>query len=179
MKDSWRYNIAAYRVDRLLELNMVAVAARRPLRGKPGAISWWVDDVMFEEVDRIKKGIEAPNPEEFDRQRAVSRVFDELIINIDRNLSNLLITKSWRLALIDHSRAFVAYHGIRNEANLTRCSRALLEKLKALTSQAVARVADSYLTTAEIQALIARRDRLVDFFEKASREKGEANVMFT
>jgi hypothetical protein len=55
----------------------------------------------------------------------------------------------------------------------------LLEKLKALTSQAVARVADSYLTTAEIQALIARRDRLVEFFEKASREKGEANVMFT
>jgi hypothetical protein len=179
MKDSWRYNIAAYRVDRLLELNMVAVAARRPLRGKPGAISWWVDDVMFEEVDRIKKGIEAPNPEEFDRQRALSRVFDELIINIDRNLSNLLITKSWRIALIDHSRAFVAYHGIRNEANLTRCSRALLEKLKALTSQAVARVADSYLTTAEIQALIARRDRLVEFFEKAARDKGEANVMFT
>ncbi len=179
MKDSWRYNVAAYRVDRLLRLNMVAVAAQRPLRGKPGAISWWVDNVMFEEVDRIKKGIEPPVPEEFDRQRALVRVFDELIINIDRNLSNLLITKDWKIALIDHSRSFVAHRAIRNEANLTRCSRPMLERMKQLTEAGLLQMTDSYLTASEIHALIARRDRILEFFEKAAREKGDANVLFS
>ena len=179
MKDSWRYNVAAYRVDRLLKLNMVAVTVARPLRGKPGAISWWVDDVMFEEAERIKKGIEPPDAEALDRQRAVSRVFDELIINIDRNYANLLITKSWKIALIDHSRSFVPYSGIRNEANLSRCSRGLMESMKGLTAAALSRAADTYLTTTQVQALLARRDRIVEYFEKLAREKGEPNVLFS
>jgi len=178
MKDSWRYNVAAYRVDRLLGLNMVAVAVQRPLKGKPGAITWWVDDVMFEEVDRIKQGKEPPQPEEFARQRALTRVFDELIINIDRNLANLLITKDWKIALIDHSRSFVAHHGIRNAENLTRCSRPLLEKMKQLTDAGVMSATDSYLTASEAHALIVRRDRILEFFEKAAREKGADNVLF-
>jgi len=46
-----------------------------------------------------------------------------LVINIDRNLANLLITKSWKIVLIDHTRCFTPYLGIRNKENLTRCSR--------------------------------------------------------
>jgi len=36
----------------------------------------------------------------------VVRLFDQLIYNTDRNLGNLLIDKSWRLWMIDHTRAF-------------------------------------------------------------------------
>lgn len=176
--DSWRFNVAAYKLDRLLELRMVAVAVPRTHQGKPAAFSWWVDDVMFEEVDRVKKDIAPPNPEDFDRQRALSRVFDELIINIDRNLSNLLITRSWKLALIDHSRSFNVYPSIRNRANLSRCSRALLAKTKSIDAASVTRAVGPHLKPAEITALLARRDRLVEFFEKEAKEKGEDKVLF-
>ena len=53
---------------------------------------------MFEEVERVTKDLKAPDPENFAGQVAVARVFDELIINIDRNLANTLITKSWNVA---------------------------------------------------------------------------------
>jgi len=178
MMDSWRFNVAAYKVDRLLGLKMATVAVRREFHGKPAAFSWWVDDVMFEEVDRIKKGLEPPDPEDFERQRAVSRVFDELILNIDRNLSNLLITKSWRIALIDHSRCFTPYPGIRNKANLTRCGRPLLESMKKLNSAGIAGAVQKFLTTAETDAMLARRDKIVAFFEQEVKEKGEASVLF-
>lgn len=177
MRDCWRFNIAAYKIDRMLGLKMVTVAVSRLFKGKSAGFSWWVDDVLFEEVDRIKKGLTSPDPEGFERQRILSRVFDELILNIDRNLSNLLITKSWQIALIDHSRSFTPYHGIRNKENLTRCSRDLLAKMKSLTAAALTRAAGNYLTGVEVQALISRRDRIVEFFEKRAREKGEENVL--
>lgn len=178
MRDSWRFNVAAYRVDRLLDLRMVTVAVPRLYKGKSAGFSWWVDDVMFEEVERLTKGIEPPNPEDFNRQRELSRVFDELIINIDRNHANLLITKSWKLALIDHSRSFNPYKGIRNRENLTRCGRPLLAKMKTLTTANVSAAVGKYLTAAEIAGVLARRDRIVEFFENAVREKGEEKVLF-
>ena len=179
MRDSWKFNIAAYRIDRLIKLDMVAVAMPRTFQAKPSAISWWVDDVMFEEVGRIQKKIQPPDQEAYDRQIAVTRVFDELIINIDRNLSNLLITKSWKIALIDHSRSFVPYSGIRNEANLTRCSRGLLAAMQAMTTATVTRAVGPYLTPVEVSAMLGRRDKIIEFFQNAAKEKGEDRVLFS
>jgi hypothetical protein len=179
MKDSWRFNVAAYKIDRVLALGMGTVVVARTYKEKPAAFSWWVDDVLFEEVERIKRELTSPDPEGFERQRALSRVFDELVMNIDRNNANLLITKSWKIVLIDHTRSFTPYHGIRNKENLTRCSRDLLAKMKSLTAAAVTRAVGTHLTVAEVQALMSRRDRIVEFFEKKAREKGEENVLFS
>src|SRR4030095_6129206 len=115
MKDCWRFNVAAYKIDRLLGLGMGTVVVARPYTGRPSGFSWWVDDVQFEEVERIKRELTSPDPEGFERQRALSRVFDELVMNIDSNLAHLLITKSWKIVLIDHTRCFPPYTGIRNK----------------------------------------------------------------
>jgi hypothetical protein len=105
-------------------------------------------------------------------------VFDELIMNIDRNLGNLLITNSWQVVLIDHTRAFTPYREIRNPDNLTRCSRALLARMSALTDVTVSKSVGTSLTRAEVTALLARRDRIIAFFKDAVKAKGEANVLF-
>ena len=178
MKDCWRFNVAAYKLDRLLDLGMGTVVVSRAFKGKPAAFSWWVDDVLFEEVDRIKKGLESPDPEGFDRQRAVSRVFDELVINIDRNVANLLITKSWNIVLIDHTRCFTTYPNIRNTDNLNRVSRKMIAKMKQLNKENVSAAVGSMLTAAEVDALLQRRDKIVVFFEKRAAEKGEDAVYF-
>jgi len=177
-RDSWRFNVAAYRIDRLLRLNMVPASVSRPYKGVPAAFTWWADDVKGEETQRIREHWTAPDSERFERQRAVGRVFDELIMNIDRNLGNLLITNSWQVILIDHTRAFAPYKDIRNRDNLTRCSRALLAQLSSLTEAAVGRSVGTLLTRVEIAALLARRDRITAFFNEAVKTKGEADVLF-
>lgn len=177
-RDAWRFNIAAYRLDRLLQLNMVPVSVSRGYEGSPAAFTWWVDDVKGQETQRVREQWTAPDAERFEQQRAVSRVFDELIINIDRNLGNMLITNSWQVVLIDHTRSFTPYKNIRNSDNLTRCSRALLARMKALTPDAIATRVGTSLTRTEITALIARRDRIVTFFNEEVKAKGEKNVLF-
>jgi len=176
MIDAWRFNIAVYKIDRLLNLNVVPVAVSRPFEGRPGGFSWWVDNILMDEADRLKNDVKPPDEEAFKRQMETLRVFDELIINIDRNYANILITKDWKINLIDHSRTMTAYPKIRNEANLTRCSRKLLAAMKSLKEEEVAAATGTFLKPAEVKALIARRDRIVEFFEKKAREKGESEA---
>ena len=177
-RDCWRFNVAAYRLDRLLQLNMVVPSVSRAYKGSPAAFTWWADDVKGEETQRIKEHWTAPDPERFEQQRAVGRVFDELIMNIDRNLGNMLITNSWQVVLIDHTRAFAPYKDIRNRDNLSRCSRALLAKMSALTTESITKSVGTSLTRTEIMALLARRDRIIAFFNDEQKTKGEQNVLF-
>ena len=92
-RDSYKFNIAAYRLDRLINLNMVPVSVERKVSGKPGSVTWWVDDVKMMEAERYKKKISPPNRAEWLDQMSNVRVFNELVYNTDPNLGNLLITR--------------------------------------------------------------------------------------
>ena len=101
-RDSWKFNVAGYRLDRLIGLNMVPVSVPRRSGTLMAAYTWWIDDVMMEEGDRLKKKLSAPDTDLWNQQMRLVRVFDQLIYNTDRNLGNLLITKDWRIWAIDH-----------------------------------------------------------------------------
>jgi hypothetical protein len=166
-RDSWRFNVAAYRIDRLLGLHLVPVSVERRWKAKPAAYTWWVDDVMMDEGERMKRKLESPDAACWNAHIRLVRVFDQLIDNIDRNLGNLVITNAWRIWAIDHTRAFRASATPRTPANLTHIDRATLAQLKALDQATLRRAVDRYLTSADIKAVLARRDAIVTHFESA------------
>jgi hypothetical protein len=161
-KDSWKFNVAAYRLAKLLHLtNMVPAAVARVVDGKPAALSWWIDEVAMDEKERLAKKAEPPNPSRWNDQMDTIRTFDQLIYNMDRSQENILIAKNWDVWMIDHTRAFRKWAMLRNPAMITQCNPDLLRALKDLTRAAVAKALGPYLSEDEISGLMARRDIIV------------------
>lgn len=166
-RDSWMYNVAAYRLDRLIGQQLVPPSVKRSWQSHDGAFTWWVDDVMMEEGERLKRKISPKDSETWNEQMQLVRVFDQLIYNVDRNLGNLVIDNNWRVWAIDHTRAFRTLHALKAPKNITRYDRRVLERLRALDAPSLKRALGDFLTPFEIEALLARRDAIVALLDKA------------
>ena len=177
-RDTYKFNIAGYLLDKIMDLNMIPVSVNRNFQGKGAAFTWWVDDVLMTEGDRVKKKLTAPDLERWNRQIYIVRVFDQLIYNTDRNLGNLLITKDWTVWMIDHGRAFRMMKTLRNPGNLVKCDRKLLDALRKLDRSTLEKELMPYLGKLEIEGLLARRDLIVQFFDKEVAAKGEQAVLY-
>jgi len=180
-KDSYRYNIAGYRLAQLVGLETVPMSVARRYKGKEAAVTWWIDDVMFDEGGRQKLQDKAlgPEPERTTKQIHIMRVWDELIQNRDRNQGNILWTKDWTLWLIDHTRAFRTGGSLRKPDELVRIERTLFDKIKQLTEPSVSQVMKGVLTRTEVRSMLKRRDAMVAHFEKLIATRGEVAVFFT
>lgn len=74
------------RVGQGTGLNLAAPSVARTVNGRPASPTWWVDDVLMNEVTRRVKKIEPSDRESWDNQMHAVRVFDELIANAYRNV---------------------------------------------------------------------------------------------
>ena len=177
-KDSYLYNVAAYRLARLLELDDVPMSVARRVDGKPAAVTWWVDNVVMVEGDRLKKKVPSPDPERTAMQIHIMRVFDELISNRDRNAGNTLWDADWKMWMIDHTRSFRLGSGLQKPVLLERIERSLFDNMRGLTAEAMTKAAGNSLSRFEIGAVLARRDAIVKLFEARIAERGEGSVVY-
>jgi hypothetical protein len=184
-KDTYRFNIAGYELARLIGLDNVPMSVERTYRGKPGSMTWWLDDLLMvdgkvvDEEVRVKKQVKAPDTLRFVHYIQIMRVFDELIQNVDRNQGNAIWDKTWKMWLIDHTRAFRQGHELKKPDLLLTCERGLFEGLRRLTAEALTKAAGRNLTRDEVEAVMVRRDLIVKHYEARIAERSEAAVIFT
>jgi hypothetical protein len=173
-RESYKAEVAAYELDRLLDLRMVPPVVERKLRNNSGALVYWIDNVHAWDIKQPPKG---PEPR-WGQQVSRMRLFDQLIANVDRNAGNLLYDDDWHLFLIDHSRAFVDRRDIKGMTAPTRVERAFWNKIEALDLAALQTTLGQWLSEKEIAAILARRDRMREAIKKMVAERGEAYVFF-
>ncbi len=165
-RDTWTFNVAAYRIDRLIGLGLVPVSIERRWKSTPAAYTWWIDDFMMDEGDRLKKKISPPDLQRWNASMQMVRLFDQLIANTDRNLGNLIITNDWSIWAIDHTRAFRTQSKLKTPGNIARCDRQVFARLKQIDKTSVKDAVGNYLQTYEIDSLLKRRDEIVEMIEK-------------
>jgi hypothetical protein len=176
--DSYKYNIAAYQLAELLDMDdMLPVYVERKWQGNSGSLSWWLP-VKMDDGERIKQHLTPPDLDAWNNQIYKIRVFDQLVSDSDPNLTNVLIGENWKIWRIDFTRAFRRNRELKTPNELVRCDRHLLEKLKALDANALTEKTKLYLTKEEVSAVMARRDKIVAFYQKLIAEKGENVVLY-
>ena len=177
--DSFRYERAAYLLDRELGLNMVPVAVVRKVgRSETGVIEW------IEDASHVDQSPHQPSGGEraaLAQQKAIMNLFDALICNTDRNLGNYLVDDSdWRLYLIDHSRAFRVVSELPDgfADNLIRVPRTLYKRLEQLNESSLTALLGDLLGAAQIESLLERRDRILRKLDRDRAKMGD-EVVFT
>jgi hypothetical protein len=178
--DSYKYDVAAYELAGLVGLeDMMPVTVVRTWQRRPGALSWWLP-VRMDERTRLAQRLDPPAGAHWNDQMFRVRVFSALVADTDRNLTNILISEDWRVWMIDFTRAFRLSRTLSDavQKDLARCDHALLDRLRALTRDEVARATDGMLSKGEIDALMARRDRIVEHFAALVARQGEASVLY-
>ncbi len=177
--DSFRYNIAAYRLAELVGLgDMMPVTVERTWDGRTGSLSWWLEDVMFDEQTRLETRSWPADMGRWSAQMARMLLFAELVQDTDRNQGNIVYTRDWTLYMIDFTRAFRTNRDLQRPDELTRCDRALLARLRTLSKAELEQRTAPYLSSREMDAVLDRRDAIVDHVSRLIADKGENRVLY-
>jgi hypothetical protein len=168
--ESYKSEIAAYEMDKLLELHMVPPTVERKVNGVSGAVVMWLDNMrMWKELESQR-----PTSREWNMQMVRMKMFDALIGNIDRNAGNILVDENWTVYLIDHSRAFVGYK--EPSATFSQVDAALWTRMQALDETRLKAVVGSWIPGHALRAILQRRDRMAKAIAKMVEQKGEVRV---
>ena len=156
-------NVAAYRLDRLLDLEMVPVSVVREVQGKDGSLQFLPDNITNEaerSANNLGGGAWCSIPEQWPSMY----VFDVLVYNEGRSQERMLYDRSsWRLMLSEHDRAFSTRKGRPGHLKNVpiEISPGWRNALLELSDEALVENFSDVLDRRRLQALIARRDELL------------------
>ena len=156
--------LAAYRLDRMIGLDMVPVTVRREVNGKQGTLQFFPASTKSEQERGISGGGgTAWCP--LQRQWNTMYLFDALIFNPVRNPTVMLYSKdNWQLMLVNHDESF------RNSKDRPphlkniplEISNSWLDALNGLTDDALQKNLGDVLDKRQLAALGKRRNRLIE-----------------
>lgn len=169
---SYRAEIAAYEIDKMLGLDMVPPTTERIIDGRRGSIQLWVNNCRDYKDLRGK----TPATSEWNHQVSRMNLFDALIGNTGRNETNVLVDPNWEIVLIDHELGFSSETELQNPPS--QFDRRLLAKLRALREEGLQSRVKGILSTEDIRNVLKRRDALLAHVAKLVSEKGETAVLF-
>ena len=169
--ESYKSEIAAYQLDKLLALQMVPPAVERTINDETGAAIMWIDGVKS-----VKQtGGTVPTGPAWDKPIRRMLMFDALICNKDRNAGNILIGPPGELILIDHSRAFLTDRNL--PARIERVDGELWDRMTAVSADDLTRTLQPWIDSSAIRALLERRKRMMAEVDGLVRQKGRARVI--
>ncbi len=163
-QDSYEFEVAAYRIDRLLGIRLVPVTVLREINGKMGSVQLWIERATNLE-DLVNSGAECHDLDLLLERLMLMYVLDAVIYNVDRNLSNVLVRADHDLFyLIDHSRSFRTTKKLPKlqEQRPIPISYTVGSRLRQLDDSLLSNSLGDLLTKRQRRAILARRDLLLE-----------------
>jgi hypothetical protein len=170
--DSYKCEIAAYELDKLLGLNLLPVTVERRIKGKRGSVREWVDRI----VPHYGHSEPLPDMDLVQDQLHTVWLFDYLIYNLDRRTHNLMIGPGWSPVLIDHSMTFSTFE--RPFKPLHRFPKEVIQHLRDLKFSTIRKTLGPYLKRHQLKAFMRRRQIVLQIVDQQIEKRGESEVLF-
>jgi len=160
---SYRNEIASYHLDRILGLGMVPVTIAKTIDQRPGSAQLFLESAVDLPLIEIY--------EQFDLRDALedqifdARVFSALMAVQERNdAGKMILPQEGRIAIADNTKAFGMAIELDSQWFETSCGplRAdLAHALRSLSEMSLRPAIGDYLSSAQIEALLRRRDSIL------------------
>ena len=170
--DSYKSELAAYTLDKLIGFGQLPPIVERRVKGKKGSLRVWIDDVK----PRYGLGQTLPTDDRLDIWMHTFWLFDYLVYNIDRGTHNVMLASDWSPVNIDNSMTFNTYQSpIRP---LYRFPRRVIANLRALDEKQLRKAMRSYLKRDQLTALQKRIETVLKAVDERVAADGEDTVFF-
>jgi hypothetical protein len=154
--------VAAYRLDQLIDLEMVPVAVVREIDGDDGSLRFRPKN-FIDELERQSQGSGGSAWCAVQEQWNAMFVFDALIYNEGRTGEDILYSLDWwQLMLVGHDNAFRARKGVpaRLQGVPYEVGQAWKDAAADLTAEALADTLGDVLDKKRLKALVTRAESL-------------------
>jgi hypothetical protein len=165
--ESYKSEIAAYELDKILKLDMVPPKVERRVDNETGVAIMWVSDTKSFKDYGGSPRVPPIRQAAWNEQLTRAKMFHNLIGDIDPNLGNWLVDPSFNLILIDHSRALTTTKNLIHK--MQGFDTDLWAKMEALTEESLQASLGQWLGKGEIRALLDRRAKMKVEFDKLKK----------
>ncbi len=176
LPDSYKYELAAYALDKLLGFNRIPPMIKREIENTWGSLQIRIENCfgLSEKNEKVP-----PDPQAFSDTLEEINVFENLIYNERTDLDDILIHKeTWEVFRVDFSEAFSPTPELIPEQKIKRCSKELFRNLQELSDNVIKARLEEYLNEDEISALLRRKALIIETIENLIKEKGRKAVLF-
>ncbi len=135
-----KLEIAGYKLDRVLGLDMVPPTVQARYKGEMTGLQLWVLDCReLKEVN--EQNLRAPDPVKWAYQLNRLHTFEDLLANLDKKEGSPLVDPQWNLIVLDHSLAFTNTLAQPYEIGkkLNQIDQLFFDRIKALDKPTVQR----------------------------------------
>lgn len=175
--DSYKYVLASYELDKMLDLNLVPPTVERKIEGRKGSLMLYLEEPVISEEDRLQRNLVPPDIGSFYKTLSDLTVFENLLffpsLCNQKDLGNIMIKteNNWKVWMIDLSDAFPPATMLIPGCEITDCSDNLFHKLENLSRNGIRARLGSYLNDEEISALLVRKDLIIQKVKELRAKK--------
>jgi hypothetical protein len=165
LPDSYRYELAAYRLDRLLDLGMVPPTVERVIEDVHGSLQLFIEGCMS--LDTVSSETDRETLEDEFKSKMPDMIVFEILTACERSDEDVLLhPESGRICRVDFSQAFNPRPDFSPGRDMQGCSEKLARNLRRVDEASIRAAVQDYLNPEEIAALLERRGRLLERMER-------------